>query len=89
MEEDYQKALEVIFAYDYECSAFKHNNCGDHSEVLDGMPNSSIPLPPEFFMNPRCPPVPAAIEDTMAEAYLSEAVQELEKNTLARDQIGL
>ena len=27
MEEDYQKSLELIFAYDYE--AFKHNICGD------------------------------------------------------------
>ena len=29
MEEDYQKALELIFAYGYECCAFKHNICGD------------------------------------------------------------
>ena len=29
MEEDYQKALEVIFAYGYECCAFKHNICRD------------------------------------------------------------
>ena len=29
MEEDYQKALEVIFAYGNGCCAFKHNICGD------------------------------------------------------------
>ena len=29
MEEDYQKALELIFAYAYRCCAFKHNICGD------------------------------------------------------------
>ena len=29
MEEDYQKALKLIFAYDYGCCAFKHNICGD------------------------------------------------------------
>ena len=55
MEEDYQKALEVIFAYGYGCYVFKHNIYGDHPEVLDGMLDSSIPLPPEFFVNPRCP----------------------------------
>ena len=30
MEEDYQKALEVIFAYGYEYCEFQHNICGDH-----------------------------------------------------------
>ena len=29
MEKDYQKALEVIFAYGYGCCVFKHNICGD------------------------------------------------------------
>ena len=29
LEEDYQKALELIFAYGYECCAFKHSICGD------------------------------------------------------------
>ena len=29
MEEDYQKALEHIFAYGYGCCAFKHSICGD------------------------------------------------------------
>ena len=53
MEEDYQKALEVIFAYGYGCCAFKHNICGDHPKVPDGMPDSSIPLPPKFFANPK------------------------------------
>ena len=55
MEEDYHKALELIFSYGYGCCVFKHNICGDQLEVLDGMPDSFDPLPPEFFMNPRCP----------------------------------
>ena len=53
MEEDYQKTLELIFAYGYGCCVFKHNICGDQPEVLDGMPNSSDLLPPKFFVNPR------------------------------------
>ena len=55
MEEDYQKALEVIFAYGYECCVFKHNIYGDHLEGPDGMPDSSVPLPPEFFGTPSAP----------------------------------
>ena len=68
MEEDYQKALEVIFAYNYKCYAFKHNICGDQLEVPDGMPNSSDQLPLEFFMSPKCPPIIEATEDTAVEA---------------------
>ena len=29
MEEDYQKTLELIFAYGYGCCMFKDNICGD------------------------------------------------------------
>ena len=75
IEEDYQKALELIFAYGYKCCMFKHNICGDQPEVIDGMANSFDPLPLEFFMNPRCPPVLAAIEATTTEAYQSEVVR--------------
>ena len=56
MEEDYQKALELFFAYGYGCSVFKHVICGDQPEVPDGMPDSSNFLPSEFFASPRCPP---------------------------------
>ena len=55
MKEDYQKALELIFAYGYGCCMFKHNICGDKPEVPDGMLDSSNPFLPEFFVNPRCP----------------------------------
>ena len=42
----------------YRCCAFKNNICGDRLGILEGMPNSSNPLPPEFFDNPRCSPGP-------------------------------
>ena len=57
MEEEYLKALEPFFAYGYECCVFKHNICGDHPKVPEGMLDSTDPLPPEFFVNPECPPV--------------------------------
>ena len=62
MEEDYQKAFELIFFYGYRCCMFKHNIRGDQQEVPDGMLDSSDPLHPEFFMNPRCLLVLAATE---------------------------
>ena len=55
MEEEYQKAMEVIFAYEYGCCVSKHNICGDHPKVPNGMPDSADTLPAEFFVNPGCP----------------------------------
>ena len=75
IEEDYQKAMEVIFVYGYGCCTFKHSIYGDLSEVPDSMPRLFRPVaPPKFFMNPKCLPVLAAIKDTTAETHLSEAV---------------
>ena len=85
MEEDYQKALEVIFAYGYGCCMFKHNIYGSQSEVPDSMPNSSNPLAPEFFANPRCPSVPAVIEATAAEVDLIELAKDSEENASVGD----
>ena len=55
MEEDYQKALDLIFSYGYGCCAFKHRICGDQLEIPNGMLDFANPLPPEFFVNLRCP----------------------------------
>ena len=55
MAEDYQGSLDLIFAYDYGCCTFKNNIYGDWPDIPDGMPDSSNPLPPEFFDNSRCP----------------------------------
>ena len=91
VEEDYQKALERIFAYGYRCCMFKHNICGDQPEVPDGMPDSSDPLPPEFFVNPRWPLVPVATETTTTKMDQSEAVgkaEELERSAPVGDFDG-
>ena len=68
-EEDYQKALELIFAYGYGCCMFKHNISVDQLEVPDGMLDSSYPLPPEFFVNPNCPLALTATKATTTEAH--------------------
>ena len=89
MEEEYQKGLEAILSYGYECCVFKHNICGDHPKVLEGMPDSTDPLPPEFFVNPGCPPVHATTEATTTEAPLSETAKEPMEVAAAEDQSGL
>ena len=85
MEEDYQKALELIFAYGYGCCMFKHNICSDQLEVPDGMPDSSDPLPPKFFMYPKFSLVPAATKATTAEVDQSEAIEEPKKSAPVGD----
>ena len=80
-EEDYQKALELIIAYGYGCCMFKHNIYGDQPKVPDGMPDSSDPLPLEFFVNPRCPLALVAIEAIVAEVDQSEAAEKLDRTT--------
>ena len=85
MNEGYQKALELIFAYGYGCCVFKHNICKDQQEVLDCRPDSFDPLSPEFFVNPRCSPALAAPEATTAEEDPNEAVRKHEGSAPARD----
>ena len=80
--------MELIFAYGYECCMFKHNICVDQPEVLDGMPNSSDPLPLELFVNLRCPPAPVATEATTTEVYQSEMTKEPESGASVGDQSG-
>ena len=89
IEKEYQKGLEVIFAYGYGCCVFKHNICGYHPEVLEGMPDSFDLLLLEFFVNPSCPPVQAAAEATTTNASSSEAVKESMEVAAAEDQSGL
>ena len=85
IKEDYQNALEMIFAYGYGCCKFKHNICDDQMKVPDDMPNSSDPLPSEFFVNPKCPLVPTATEATTVEVNQSEATKELKRSAPAGD----
>ena len=85
MEEEYQKALEVIFAYGYGCCIFKHNICGDCPEVLEGMPDSTDLLASEFFVNPRFLLVQVAAEATAIEVPLSEEVKEPTETVAAED----
>ena len=70
----------VIFTYGNGCCAFKHNICGDQPEVSDGMPDSTNPLPMEFFVNLRCPLVLVVTEETTARADLIAIAKEPEGN---------
>ena len=86
MEGDYHKALQQIFAYGYRCCTFKHNICGDQPEILNGMLDSTGPLPLEFLANLGCPPAPTAIEAKAAEVHLGEEEKDPVENIVVEEQ---
>ena len=86
MEEDYQGSLDLIFSYHYGCCTFKNNICGDRLDIPDDMPDSSNPLPPEFFDNSRCPL--ALVIDKAIDAEVSQggAVGDSEGGVVAKEK---
>ena len=76
MEEDYQKALELIFTYGYGCCAFKHSIYGDRLEIPNDMLDSTDLFPLEFFVNPRCPLAPTTVEVKAIEICQGEAAKD-------------
>ena len=54
-EEAFDAGFNMTFNYGYGCCAFAHNIFGSKPMIPDGMLDASKPLPPEFFINPRCP----------------------------------
>ena len=73
----------MIFNYGYGCCAFAHNICGSQPVVPDGMPDTSKPLSPEFFINPRCPLVAVPAEAATINVRLGETMIALEREVPA------
>ena len=64
----------MIFNYGYCCYAFAHNIFRSQLMVPDGMPDTSKPLPPEFFINPRCPPGVVLAEAATIDVFPGEVM---------------
>ena len=88
MKEDYQKALELFFAYGYGCNVFKHDICEDQPKVPDGMPDSSNFRPLKFFASPRCSHVRASSKDTAARVHRREVAEKFERSAPIGDLNG-
>ena len=56
MEAEFDASGDTLFNYGYGCCVFTHNICGSKPQITDGMPDPLVPLTPEFFANPCCPP---------------------------------
>ena len=64
LEAEFNASSDVIFNYGYGCYAFTHNICGSKPMIPAEMPDTSAPLTPEFFVNPRCPPGSSSVLST-------------------------
>ena len=56
MEAEFDASGDTLFNYGYGCCIFTHNICGSKPQIPDEILDPSIPLTPELFANPRCPP---------------------------------
>ena len=56
MEAEFDASDDTLFNYGYGCCVLTHNICGSKPQIPYGMPDLLVPLTPEFFANPRCPP---------------------------------
>ena len=56
MEAEFDSNGDALFNYGYGCCVFTHNICGIKPQILDGMPDPSVPLTLHFFANHRYPP---------------------------------
>ena len=80
MEAEFDASSDVIFNYGYGCCAFAHNICGREPLIPTGMPDTSTPQTPKFFMNPRCPPSSSSVfpdveaVKTIGEDFLSKTL---------------
>ena len=74
LEEAYEEGFDVIFNYGYGYCAFAHNICGSQPVVPDGMSNTSKPLSPEFFIDPRCPSGAVPVEAATIDVRSGEAM---------------
>ena len=86
MEEEFDVGFDVIFNYGYGCCAFAHNICGSKLGILDGMQDTSKPLPLDLFINPRCPP--GAVPDEAAVALKVRICEGVEHSSAAGAKLG-
>ena len=82
MEAEFDASNDVIFNSGYGFCAFAHNKCGSEPLIPIGMPYTSTPLTPEFFVNPRCPPSSSSVFPAV------EPVETFEEDFSAKDLLA-
>ena len=89
MEAAFDSSGNTLFNYGYGCCAFAHNICGRKLEIMDGMPNPSIPLTADFFANPRCPPGALAAASSLDPVVVSGEDRSTNSPTATGEEVAL
>ena len=82
LEAEFDASGDVIFNYGYCCCAFAHDISGSKPMIPTGMPNTSTPLTPEFFVNPRC------LSGSSSVLAAAEPVETTREDLLAKDLLA-
>ena len=82
MEAEFGVSSDVIFNYAFSCYEFSHNICGSEPLILVGMPDTSTPLTPRFFVNPRFPRSSSFVFPAV------EPVETIEEDLSAKDLLA-
>ena len=89
MEAEFDSSGDALFNYGYGCCIFTHNIYGSKPQIPDGMPDPSVPLTPEFFANPRCPPSVSSVAPALDPAIGSEEEHPETSPTAAGEEANL
>ena len=89
MEVEFDASGDTLFNYGYGCCVFTHNICGSKPQITDGMSDPSIPLTPEVFANPRCPPSSSSVTPAPDPAAVSREKRSKNSPTAAREKVTL
>ena len=89
MEAKFDASGDTLFNYGYGCCVFTHNICRSKPQIPDGMSDPSVPLTPEFFANPRCPPSISSIAPASDPAAVSKEQCPKNNPTSTREEATL
>ena len=89
MEAKFDASDDTLFNYGYGCCVFTHNICGSKPQISDGMPDPSVPLTPEFFANPRCPPSTSSAAPALDPAAVSREERPENNPTATKEEATL
>ena len=89
MEAEFDASSYTLFNYGYGCCVFTHNICGSKPHIPDGMSDPSVPLTPEFFANPCCPPSISSATPAPDPAAVSEEERPENSPTFAGEKATL
>ena len=86
MEADFDASGDTLFNYGYGCCVFTHNICRSKPQIPDGMSDPSVPLTPEFFANPRCPPSTSSAAPTSDPTAVSREERPKNSSTATKEE---